>query len=1106
MSGFFNPFVGGTGGTGGGDSETTIIDLLQAPYLSTIQNGSLSDDTGQPVSRKDRATCYSYINIPDGSTRFKVDIAISGAAGKYFVDLYDENENYLYSATSSIDLLTGVAYYSFVNSGVFRQVHPDAKKIRVGVRNASNSNFSASSITNFKVMFVGSTFTATDIFYSGLSSGISATDVQGAIDEVQENVNTVNTRIDDLPEPMIFKGSLGTGGTITILPVASDSNKGFTYKVITAGTYASQSAKIGDTFISDGTVWVLIPSGDEPSGTVTNVAVTSTDGSATITGSPITSSGIIDISVNVDNELSDISTNPVQNKTVNDALATKQDSIADLADIRSGAAAGATAVQQTTFETDQQRQEVEIGVVANAGAKNLLENVQTTMTHKGVTFTVNNDGSVTATGTNDGTGASIIDVNTQTTLTLPNGDYILSGCPSGGSETGYFMDVTRSPGSSIKDIGNGAAFTVGGDYTINEFRIVISRNVTVDNLTFYPMIRQVADDTFVPYAKTNRELTVAENEDRAALVDLVDAGAKNDFDLDTLFPSAVNYHATVSKSNGTVLITSTGNYGRCAIPYTFKAGIFVFSCSVSNFIQAGGTSTIRFSTNSDGSGKIAEPVTISGDGKYSTKIAVSSDTAGYIILYINSSGDSYINSASFSDLMVCTAADYTINPDFVPYRPSYDDLIDEVNQLKNYTGYEKSQILGLQVDYQNKTFTRLAKAVDLIPGSDFNQFNIYNKRRRCNVSDDGTINAFYGESSYIEDGTNGQVMVYQPKFYYKVEPLKLEPITDGEGYHIRKANYYISETPRNGFKLHPAFKDENGNELEYYLIGAYEASLYDVSASTYILDDAQVADFSTDKICSIANAKPISGVTQNLTRSNCEKLATNRGTRWHNMTIQIASAEQLLFMIEYGKMNAQEAIGKGVVNKASGSGNEAINTGLTSDLGNASGTASGTDGLVSITYRGVENLWGNIWNWIDGINIWGDGTKKGGIPYITDKLSFEENTKIGYNSTGFTTSGTNGYISAMGYGNPDYDWIFFASETTGNSTIPVGDYQYYSPNLNGYRVARLGGSWDSALGAGLFYWCLADSSSYRYRNIGGRGVSIPDINATNYWTNIHKAN
>lgn len=106
----------------------------------------------------------------------------------------------------------------------------------------------------------------------------------------------VATAIENLPEPMVFKGSLGTGGAITTLPAASSSNTGFTYKVITDGTYASQAAKVGDTFISDGTAWVLIPSGDEPSGTVTSVGVSnSTNGGLSISGSPITTSGTISI-------------------------------------------------------------------------------------------------------------------------------------------------------------------------------------------------------------------------------------------------------------------------------------------------------------------------------------------------------------------------------------------------------------------------------------------------------------------------------------------------------------------------------------------------------------------------------------------------------------------------------------------------------------------------------------------------------------------------------------------------------------------------------------------------------------------------------------------
>lgn len=94
--------------------------------------------------------------------------------------------------------------------------------------------------------------------------------------------------ISALPKPMIFKGSLGVGGTITELPAASASNEGFTYKVITDGTYAGIAAKEGDTFISNGSEWVLIPSGDDAGGTVTNIAT-----GAGLTGGPITTTGTI---------------------------------------------------------------------------------------------------------------------------------------------------------------------------------------------------------------------------------------------------------------------------------------------------------------------------------------------------------------------------------------------------------------------------------------------------------------------------------------------------------------------------------------------------------------------------------------------------------------------------------------------------------------------------------------------------------------------------------------------------------------------------------------------------------------------------------------------
>lgn len=130
----------------------------------------------------------------------------------------------------------------------------------------------------------------TDGKISAVAGSIDTTVTKGSNNLVTSAA--VWTAIDNLPEPMVFKGSLGTDGTLKSLPDAAVENVGHTYKVITAGTYANKTAKIGDTFVSTGTAWELIPSGDEPSGTVTSVSA----GTGLTTGTdPITTSGTISL-------------------------------------------------------------------------------------------------------------------------------------------------------------------------------------------------------------------------------------------------------------------------------------------------------------------------------------------------------------------------------------------------------------------------------------------------------------------------------------------------------------------------------------------------------------------------------------------------------------------------------------------------------------------------------------------------------------------------------------------------------------------------------------------------------------------------------------------
>lgn len=132
----------------------------------------------------------------------------------------------------------------------------------------------------------------------------------GAVDTKVATEKAVADAIAAMPEPMVFRGTVGAQAdnpTITALPVDGTAKVGDTYKVITNGTYAGEAAEVGDTFICRtktpaANTWVLIPSGDEPDGTVTSVGVASTGTGLTITtsaaaGGPIVDSGTITVGI-----------------------------------------------------------------------------------------------------------------------------------------------------------------------------------------------------------------------------------------------------------------------------------------------------------------------------------------------------------------------------------------------------------------------------------------------------------------------------------------------------------------------------------------------------------------------------------------------------------------------------------------------------------------------------------------------------------------------------------------------------------------------------------------------------------------------------------------
>ena len=159
------------------------------------------------------------------------------------------------------------------------------------------------------------------------------------------------------------------------------------------------------------------------------------------------------------------------------------------------------------------------------GAKNLIPYPYfdgTSKTNNGITYTVNDDGSITANGT--ATASSRFYLISSVSSNMPNGNYIISDGDVGDSTSN--VQVALWDGSTYTGIvyatNNGEkAFTLSDTPTRTGISIYVSvvSGATVSNLTFKPMLRLASDtdDTYQPYAMTNRELTEDVNNIRTCL-------------------------------------------------------------------------------------------------------------------------------------------------------------------------------------------------------------------------------------------------------------------------------------------------------------------------------------------------------------------------------------------------------------------------------------------------------------------------------------------------------------------------------------------------------------------------------------------------------------
>ena len=426
--------------------------------------------------------------------------------------------------------------------------------------------------------------------------------------------------------------------------------------------------------------------------------------------------------------------------------------------------------------------------------------------------------------------------------------------------------------------------------------------------------------------------------------------------------------------------------------------------------------------------------------------------------------------------------------------------------------------IGWTIDYTDSSFTPFAIANGhnyankngALPVEYLPYLPMY-KRLRCTVADDGTITSWQGQNSYTEDGSMGQVMVYQPKFYYLRIPIVVEQTAEGEQV-IRKETIIISSyssIDTYQLKIHPVFIN-GSHTLEYVLLPAFEGCAYKVASSSYVTNDASEVNFTTDKLSSIANVKPISGVNNNLTINNSKSLAANRGTGWNISTIEAESANQMLFMMEFASFNGQNTIERGIcdltkvsnTNYSSQTGST-TNTGIYGQTNAASATTNITNGNTviytiegtrAIQYRGMENPWGNMWRYIDHVHI----IKKGGENCAT--IEIYNNLTDNYRTLDFKLSSSSDWISGFGYSTMA-DWLFIPTEATNaNSLIPIGD-KTWIPSAPASYIMGIGGAASHGDSCGLFYYSCDRQDTIAGTSYGARLFYQPSGEESSYESN-----
>lgn len=227
---------------------------------------------------------------------------------------------------------------------------------------------------------------------------------------------------------------------------------------------------------------------------------------------------------------------------------------------------------------------------------------------------------------------------------------------------------------------------------------------------------------------------------------------------------------------------------------------------------------------------------------------------------------------------------------------------------------------------------------------------------------------------------------------------------------------------------------------------------------------------SSSKLRSLSGKAPTVnktiGAFRTLARANSPASNGSGGSGYDQSGFYQLTFRQAMYVLKYKNLDSQTAVGRGFVDGNSA----ATNTGGTNTKGLNFGE---TTGKQQMKLFGLEDFWGNIWEWIDG--LYSDSSRN----ILVGSEGFND-TGANYTNCGQgATSDLNNYMSKI---QGDSRRGFIAKEVSGSATTYFCDYA----NLYASGLPHFGGSWDDASDAGAFRLSVDYSATDAGSNIGAR--------------------